>query len=481
MDLKGRVVIFSLPTCGYCRRAKAKLLDLGIPYYDINVQKYPEKAQKMRDQTGRKTVPQIFFNAIHVGGWDELQKLIDEGQLDELLREVEMNEPPEDAPQPIPSDEDDDDEDMSNDLSELSCEPDEYALLVREVKNSRLVKDHRYHLRSYKSCFVGQELVDWLVKNKNMNRSEATEMGRELMKRNFCHHVADDHEFKDEYLFYRFVEDKRRSALNMSYVTDCEPHGANVISEHLRHLILQLYADHLSQDGKAVDYEGMGRNPKFASYVKATAQLQRVDVNSLSREEKIAFFINIYNALVIHANVARGPPTNIWQRYKFFNYTSYIIGGYLYCLQDIENGVLRANRRGIAQFRRPFGSKDPRRKIALNRHEPRIHFALVCGAKSCPPIKTYSAQNVDAELQLATEAFLDGEGCVIDMEKKEVSLSMILKWYKVDFGANTEELLKWIAAHTSPGGKNRAYLLQLIQEKSYKVTYQPYNWDLNSS
>ena len=136
----------------------------------------------------------------------------------------------------------------------------------------------------------------------------------------------------------------------------------------------------------------MGRNPKFASYVKATAQLQRVDVNSLSREEKIAFFINIYNALVIHANVARGPPTNIWQRYKFFNYTSYIIGGYLYCLQDIENGVLRANRRGIAQFRRPFGSKDPRRKIALNRHEPRIHFALVCGAKSCPPIKTYSAQ-----------------------------------------------------------------------------------------
>ena len=136
----------------------------------------------------------------------------------------------------------------------------------------------------------------------------------------------------------------------------------------------------------------MGQNPKFSSYVKATAQLQRVELSGLSREDTIAFFINIYNALVIHAKVARGHPTNLWQRYKFFNYTSYTIGGYMYSLQDIENGVLRANRKGIGQFRRPFGSKDPRRKIALSRPEPRIHFALVCGAKSCPPIKTYSSQ-----------------------------------------------------------------------------------------
>lgn len=54
------------------------------------------------------------------------------------------------------------------DLSDLKCEPDEYALIVREVKNSGLVKDHRYHLRTYKNSFVGQEMVDWLVKNKNM-------------------------------------------------------------------------------------------------------------------------------------------------------------------------------------------------------------------------------------------------------------------------------------------------------------------------
>ena len=47
-----------------------------------------------------------------------------------------------------------------------------------------------------------------------------------------------------------------------------------------------------------------------------THQLIRVEIEKATREEKIAFFINIYNALVIHANIVRGPPSNLWQRYK---------------------------------------------------------------------------------------------------------------------------------------------------------------------
>ena len=65
-----------------------------------------------------------------------------------------------------------------------------------------------------------------------------------------------------------------------------------------------------------MDYEGIGRNPKFEEYVKATGELKRVDVSSLTRKQKIAFFVNIYNALVIHAFVVRGPPTNLWARLK---------------------------------------------------------------------------------------------------------------------------------------------------------------------
>ena len=76
--------------------------------------------------------------------------------------------------------------------------------------------------------------------------------------------------------------------------------------------------------------------------------------------------------------------------FQFFNTVRYIIGGYEYSLQDIENGVLRANRKGVGMLTKPFSKFDPRLSMALETHEPLIHFGLVCGAKSCPPIKTYT-------------------------------------------------------------------------------------------
>lgn len=67
---------------------------------------------------------------------------------------------------------------------------------------------------------------------------------------------------------------------------------------------------------QSVDYKGMSKNPNFERYCELAIQLQRVELLSLSREEKLAFFINIYNALVIHGYLRMGAPTNMWQRYR---------------------------------------------------------------------------------------------------------------------------------------------------------------------
>ena len=69
--------------------------------------------------------------------------------------------------------------------------------------------------------------------------------------------------------------------------------------------------------GWPFDYKSIAENPKFKYYVQHTAELHRVNVEDATREQKIAFFINIYNALVIHAFVTNGPPVSLWQRYKF--------------------------------------------------------------------------------------------------------------------------------------------------------------------
>ena len=68
--------------------------------------------------------------------------------------------------------------------------------------------------------------------------------------------------------------------------------------------------------GQGVDYGSMAHSDEFLAYIKHTAELQRVKLEGMTREETLAFFINIYNALVIHANVVRGPPVTLWQRYK---------------------------------------------------------------------------------------------------------------------------------------------------------------------
>ena len=78
--------------------------------------------------------------------------------------------------------------------------------------------------------------------------------------------------------------------------------------------------------------------------------------------------------------------------FQFFNTVSYVIGGLTFTLNEIENGVLRSNRKPIGALSKPFSKNDLRLKIALEQPEPKIHFALVCGAKSCPPIKTYSSK-----------------------------------------------------------------------------------------
>lgn len=86
------------------------------------------------------------------------------------------------------------------------------------------------------------------------------------------------------------------------------------MSEGLRQLILRLYDKHLTADGKALDYEALKRDPVFKTYAKATAELQKVEIAPLDREERMAFFINIYNAVVVHALAVFGPASNLQQR-----------------------------------------------------------------------------------------------------------------------------------------------------------------------
>ena len=84
----------------------------------------------------------------------------------------------------------------------------------------------------------------------------------------------------------------------------------------MRKVVLKLFAQFLSPDGRSVDYLGMAGSPLWAKLKKMTVELQKVRLEDLSHDEKLVFFINIYNVLVIVGNVEKGTPTTTWQRYK---------------------------------------------------------------------------------------------------------------------------------------------------------------------
>ncbi len=98
----------------------------------------------------------------------------------------------------------------------------------------------------------------------------------------------------------------------------------------------------------------------------------------------------------------------------------------------IEHGVLRCNRRAPVSARRPFREGDRRLRALPSQFDPRIHFALNCGARSCPPIRRYSADSVLADLELATAAYLEAETTV--EPNGRVTLPGLMKLYLADFG-----------------------------------------------
>lgn len=80
-----KVIIYSKTHCPFCDRAKALFDNKNVPYEEIMVDEKPELYQKLKEQTGLLTVPQIFINDELIGGYTDLAALEREGELDKLL------------------------------------------------------------------------------------------------------------------------------------------------------------------------------------------------------------------------------------------------------------------------------------------------------------------------------------------------------------------------------------------------------------
>jgi hypothetical protein len=197
------------------------------------------------------------------------------------------------------------------------------------------------------------------------------------------------------------------------------------------------------------------------SIEKSLSSLSKADlIQGLSNDKaKKAFWINIYNAWY-QILAIRYKKTNP----SIFTQKIIPIAGHQFSLDDIEHGILRKYRWKLSMGYLPqFFPSKLIKQLAVSTIDYRIHFALNCGATSCPPIAFYKYENIEKQLDMATNSFLMGETS-IDIAKKIITTSKLLYWFKGDFH----------------GKKGAILLISKVYVKDYSdytLLYKTYNWD----
>jgi hypothetical protein len=208
-----------------------------------------------------------------------------------------------------------------------------------------------------------------------------------------------------------------------------------------------------------VDYDAMGRDYLFRTYIR---QLAECNPDALTEEpERLALLINAYNAFVINGVITHKINTSVMdfqsQGLEFFDIPEHILAGRTMSLNHIEHDVIR--------------------KLF---HEPRVHVALVCAARSCPAIRAeaYTGPRLDA--QLADQSYLfanDARYVSVDPIEGKLRLSPILKWYGDDWH-DAGGYLQWLLVRTEQSEVRTA--IESMLESEPMIQWIEYDWSLNS-
>lgn len=211
-----------------------------------------------------------------------------------------------------------------------------------------------------------------------------------------------------------------------------------------------------------VDYDAFKKAPEFEAYL---ASLDQLDPASLPESERLAFWINTYNGFTIQLIISHDEKDSIRNINKSlglalkgpWHQKLVKAGGQVYHLDNVEHDIIRK------QFK-----------------EPRIHFALVCAAMSCPPLRSeaYTGARLDAQLQEQAVVFLtqSPKKNHVDLAKGIYSASPIMsKYYREDFGRDDAAIALYLSRFYPDGPAK-----QFLSGGKAKLEATEYDWTLNS-
>jgi hypothetical protein len=208
--------------------------------------------------------------------------------------------------------------------------------------------------------------------------------------------------------------------------------------------------------GKYVTSSGV----KYAAWKNNAADMQALQqvvdgiasekVSGLAKAQQLAFYINAYNAWILHEALGKYPTKSVKDLlFTFFTSPRIKVAGEQMSFNHLEKDIIRP---------------------AFN--EPRVHCALNCASRSCPPLnqEAFRSDKLDAQLEKLANAFVNSpKGVDYSADRKTAALSAIFNWYKDDFKA-VGGPLAFINKRRSQPLPNDA-----------KITYQDYDWSLNEA
>ena len=195
----------------------------------------------------------------------------------------------------------------------------------------------------------------------------------------------------------------------------------------------------------------------LTAYLNSLSQVN--PQSKASKDAKLAFWINAYNAVTVHGILREYPTSSIRNHTaKLFGYNIWkdlklIVAGRGYSLEHIEHQILR--------------------KMS----EPRIHFAIVCASIGCPRLlnQAYTADAVQTQLDTnAKDFFSRKQNFQYDGRARRFHLSSILSWFGEDFGSSQSAQLRTIAKWLPDRASQAA-----AQSGSASISFMDYNWKLN--
>lgn len=271
------------------------------------------------------------------------------------------------------------------------------------------------------------------------------------------------------------AELRGRHLLNDGEPAQDAPRGAEV-AVALRALRNRLKGDAYIVESGGVDYAKLAGSQAFEELEQMSRALKLLRPEDLpTHEERLAFWINLYNVQVIHGVIALGIEKSVREIPSFFSTVGYQVGEDFFSPDAIEHGLLRRNAGHPSRNKAFFKEGDPRLAWMLDKLDPRIHVSLVCVSQGCPPISFYDADRIEDQLTMAAEGFVN-TGVEVDEEAKEIVTSSIFDWYGGDFGGE-EGVLDFFSAHADPGLKEA---LEVARTERYAMRFLPYDWSLNS-